>query len=99
MTDDEIQEKIVKVVRRHMPKDAHYRVFLFGSRADGTATRRSDFDIGIEGAMMSSEAKANIYLDLEDLPILHKIDFVDFRAVSEKFRKVAGRKVRVLHEQ
>jgi predicted nucleotidyltransferase len=36
------------VIRRHLP-DPAYRIFLFGSRATGTAGERSDIDIGIEG--------------------------------------------------
>ena len=35
-----------EVIRRHVP-DPVYRVFLFGSRAAGSAAERSDIDIGI----------------------------------------------------
>jgi nucleotidyltransferase-like protein len=37
-----------EVIRRHVP-DPVCHVFLFGSRAAGSATERSDIDIGIEG--------------------------------------------------
>ena len=36
------------MIRRHVP-DPAYRVFLFGSRATGSAGERSDIDIGIDG--------------------------------------------------
>jgi predicted nucleotidyltransferase len=45
---DEATRFAVALVRRHVP-DPAYRIFLFGSRAEGTAHPRSDIDIGIEG--------------------------------------------------
>jgi predicted nucleotidyltransferase len=53
------------VIRRHLP-DPAYRVFLFGSRAMGSASERSDIDIGIEGpAPVSRTALAAIHGELE----------------------------------
>jgi predicted nucleotidyltransferase len=82
-----------EVVRRHLP-DPAYRVFLFGSRADGTAHERSDIDIGIEGPQPVPQATlASIQEELEEAPTLYTIDVVDFRRVSEKFRRVAQRRL------
>jgi predicted nucleotidyltransferase len=81
------------VVRRHLP-DPAYRVFLFGSRADGSAHERSDIDIGIEGpGPVPPEALASIQEELEEAPTLYTIDVVDFARVPEKFRRVARRRV------
>ena len=53
-----------EVIRRHVP-DPVYRVFLFGSRAAGSATERSDIDIGIEGpAPVPRSALAAIHEEL-----------------------------------
>jgi predicted nucleotidyltransferase len=58
------------VIRRHVP-DPAYRVFLFGSRATGTAGERSDIDIGIEGpAPVPRAALAAIHDELEEAPTL-----------------------------
>jgi uncharacterized protein len=77
------------VIRRHA-----YRVFLFGSRATGTAGERSDIDIGIEGpAPVSRAALAAIHDELEEAPTLYTIEVVDFARVSEKFRQVAERQI------
>jgi predicted nucleotidyltransferase len=43
------------VIRRHVP-DPVYRVFVFGSWAAGSATERSDIDIGIERAAPEATA-------------------------------------------
>jgi len=77
------------VIRRHVP-DPAYRVFLFGSRATGSAGERSDIDIGIEGpAPVSRVALAAIHDELEEAPTLYTIEVVDFARTSEKFRQVA----------
>jgi predicted nucleotidyltransferase len=81
------------LVRRHLP-DPAYRIFLFGSRAEGSAHERSDIDIGIEGPKpVPREALSLIHEELEDAPTLYTIDVVDFSRVSEKFRRVARRRL------
>jgi predicted nucleotidyltransferase len=80
------------VVRRHLPDS--YRVFLFGSRATGTARERSDIDIGIEGpAPVPHEALAAIEEELEDAPTLYTIDVVDFKRLPETFRRFARQRI------
>ena len=82
-----------EVVRRHVP-DRAYRVFLFGSRAEGRADPRSDIDIGIEGpGPVAREAMALIEEELEEAPTLYTIEVVDFARVPENFRQVARRRV------
>jgi len=82
-----------EVIRRHLPNPA-YRLFLFGSRATGSAGERSDFDIGIEGpAAVPRQILAAIHEELEEAPTLHTIDVVDFARVSETFRLVAERRI------
>ena len=81
------------VIRRHLP-DPVYRVFLFGSRAAGSATARSDIDIGIEGpAPVPSSALVAIQMELEEAPTLYTIDVVDFRRAPENFRRLAQQRV------
>lgn len=65
-----------------------YKVFFFGSRANGIGDDRSDIDIGILGSEPVSSI-VKIREEIEDLPILYKIDVVDFKDTSEGFRKVA----------
>ena len=80
------------VIRRHVP-DPAYRVFLFGSRATGSAGERSDIDIGIEGPVPASRAAlAAIHDELEEAPTLYTIDIVDFARMPQRFRQVAERR-------
>ncbi|HEV2301314.1 MAG TPA: nucleotidyltransferase domain-containing protein [Stellaceae bacterium] len=81
------------VIRRHVP-DRAYSVFLFGSRAMGSAGVRSDIDIGIAGpAPISRAALAAIHEELEEAPTLYTIEVVDFARVPKKFRRVARRRI------
>ena len=78
-----------QIVRRHLP-DPAYRIFLFGSRARGTAHERSDIDIGIEGpAPVPYEILASITAEIEESPTLYSLDVVDFKRVPEEFRAAA----------
>ena len=89
----EVARFAAQVVRRHLP-DANYRVFLFGSRAAGSARPRSDIDIGIEGpAPVARVTLAAIIDELEEAPTLYTIDVVDFRRLPERFRRVASQRV------
>ena len=82
-----------EVIRRHLP-DPAYRVFLFGSRATGSARERSDIDIGVEGpAPVPRAALAAIQDELDEAPTLYTIEVVDFARVPEKFRQVAERRI------
>jgi uncharacterized protein len=81
------------VIRRHLP-DPRYRVFLFGSRATGSAGERSDIDIGVEGpAPVPRAAFAAIQDELEEAPTLLTIEVVDFAHVPEKFRRIAEQRI------
>jgi len=81
------------VIRRHL-SDPTYRVFLFGSRATGSAGERSDIDIGIGGpAPVSRVALTAIQDGIEEAPTLYTIEVVDFVCVSERFRRVAEHRI------
>ncbi len=76
-----------------------YRVVLFGSRARGGAGGRSDFDIGSIGAEpLSPQAYNCIENDLEDLPTLYRIDWVDLSRVPTQFRERALEEGLTLYE-
>jgi predicted nucleotidyltransferase len=89
----EAAEFAASIIRRHVP-DPAYRVFLFGSRATGSAGKRSDIDIGIEGpAPVPHAVLAAIQDELDEAPTLYTIDVVDFMRVPETFRRIAHRRI------
>jgi predicted nucleotidyltransferase len=90
MSDEAIKPKIVEIIRRHTGQMPEVKIFLFGSRAVNRHTIRSDFDIGLESAAKIPLATlAQIREELEQLPLLPKIDLVDFKRVSPEFARQA----------
>jgi len=82
-----------EVIRRHLP-DPAYQIFLFGSRATGSAGERSDVDIGIDGPTpVPRSALAAIEDEIDEAPTLYTIEVVDFTRVPEQFRRVAQTRV------
>lgn len=96
--DIEVKLMIADVMRRNAERLRGHRVFLFGSRAEGKARQHSDFDIGVSG---DEPLPLNDFFaiedQLDDLPTLYKIDWVDFNRASPRFRERAARQIEVLH--
>ena len=70
----QIDEIMTEIIQRCSAYGAH-KIILFGSRAKGTATARSDIDIAVSGV-----AACDIFEleeELEDIPTLYTIDLVD----------------------
>lgn len=87
-----LKAEISAVIGKYLDDD--YRAFFFGSRIRGDNFPRADIDIGIIGPKkISASAKLNIQRDLENLPILYKIDLVDFNAVPDNFKRQALKNV------
>lgn len=96
---DEIKRLLKELFRELSPVLKGYKVFLFGSRAAGTARWRSDFDVGIYGDKpMALNVFYRIEDKLEELPTLYRIDWVDFNRVDPGFRKRALKHIEILYE-
>jgi predicted nucleotidyltransferase len=67
-----------------------YNAFIFGSQANKISLSRSDIDVGImTDDTITSFQLSNINADIEQLPMLYKIDMVNFKEVDERFKSVA----------
>ena len=87
--EEKLKKEIIEIVEKYLDLKK-YKVFIFGSRVRGDNFERADIDIGIDGPdEVPSQAFLDIKDELEKIPFLYKIDFVDFKTVSENFRKEA----------
>ena len=93
---EKLKHELLKILGSELDL-RQYRVFFFGSRVAGTGTDRSDIDVGIEGPPIPTEAWFAIQDGIAKLPILYKIDLVEFRRVAQKFRDVAKQHVEALN--
>jgi predicted nucleotidyltransferase len=81
-----IKEEIRKICVRMDADLRGYQVVLFGSRVSGSATDRSDFDIGILGeAPLPLSTFYKMEELIEEIPTLYRIDWVDLNRVSPGF--------------
>lgn len=85
----EFKKEVLRVIGAYLDLKT-YKVFFFGSRVLGKGSERSDIDIGIEGPeAVPWKAIMEIKEAFEEMPILYKIDVVDFKSVSKEFYEVA----------
>lgn len=71
---------------------SEYDLFFFGSRTTAVSPSTSDIDVGIKkkaGGSLPPGVLSHMQEYVRELPILYKIDFVDFGTVSEAFAKTA----------
>lgn len=68
-------EDVIEEITQRCRKYGAQEIFLFGSRAKGTATERSDIDIAVSGVV--SHDIYELQEELENIPTLYKIDLVD----------------------
>ena len=88
-SEKKLKGDVLRIVGEYLDLK-EYEVFFFGSRVKGNNSPRSDIDIGIKGPKpVPIEVIAKIKERISDLPILYRIDIVDFKNVSDDFRKVA----------
>lgn len=94
---EKLKKEILDITGKYLDLN-RYTVFFFGSRITGKADERSDIDIGIDGAeSVPPEIFSQIEDEIDQLPILYKIEVVDFRRVTSKFREVALQKIETLN--
>ncbi|MDB5132420.1 MAG: polymerase beta domain protein region [Mucilaginibacter sp.] len=78
-------------------KGISFRAFIFGSQANKLVLIRSDIDLGIMADdKITIQQLARIQADIEALPMLYKIDLVNFNEVDEQFKSVALKNVESL---
>mgnify|MGYP001769882012 CR=1 FL=1 len=104
MTKDELpvalQSALEKALEGPLAGCRPLRLFLFGSRAKGTADRRSDFDIGVDaGRPLAARDLTALRETFDDAPLLARVDVVDFASADEGFRTVARAATVVLHDR
>ena len=74
-----------------------YKAFVFGSQANCKELKRADIDIGIMPEGLITDLKLSVICaDIENLPMLYKIDLVDFTNADERFKSVALNNIEAL---
>lgn len=95
---EKFQQEVRNIVEKHLNSD-EFDVFFFGSRVSGTSDERSDIDIGIKGEKpVPADKFFRIKEELEQLPVLYKIELVDFYYVSTDFSQLAEKNKEMIYD-
>lgn len=95
-----VEQRVYEVAGTILASEPRVKVFLFGSRATGRAGVRSDIDMGIDlGHAIAPEVLAVLREAFDELPIMQKVDVVDFFGVDETFKAVALQQTMSLYER
>lgn len=83
------KKEIKNLIGKHIDLNKRQLV-VFGSRVNGKASKWSDIDLGILGTeKIPSNIMGKIKDDLVEMPILYKIDVIDFANTSQEFKNIA----------
>jgi len=94
-----LEQEIRAVLAKHRCGLRGHRVLLFGSRARGESHRRSDFDLGVDGDdSLGLSTFFEVQADLEQIPTLYRIDWVDLNRAPGKLREQARLQGRTIYE-
>ena len=93
----EAHNEILSAIEKHLDLYG-YKVFFFGSRVIEKGDERSDIDVGIEGAKaIPLKTIGAIQESLDSIPMLYKIEIVDFKQVTHEFYDVAKKTVEAIN--
>lgn len=98
MLDDHQKALLQDIVKKRIDQN-EYKVFIFGSRAEGTGRKFSDVDLGIYGSKeVPLGVLATLKEDLDDSTFPFTVDVVDFSRVTADFKKIALQSIIPLYE-
>ncbi|WP_234555061.1 nucleotidyltransferase family protein [Thermus caliditerrae] len=77
LSQKEVLEEVAERVARHL-QGRRYRLWLFGSRARGQASPRSDYDLALwADPPLDLATLARLREELEGLPLMQRVDLVE----------------------
>ncbi|MBI4238033.1 MAG: nucleotidyltransferase domain-containing protein [Deltaproteobacteria bacterium] len=89
-----LRDGVALLVRECMPR----RIYLFGSRAKGTAQPTSDFDLAVEGAVLQDREKSRIRELLDVVAGLYSTNLIFLDEVDAPFRALVETTGKVVYE-
>jgi predicted nucleotidyltransferase len=95
-----VEQKAKELATSLLASEPYIKIFVFGSRATDRSVDRSDIDVGIDlGHPIAPDVLAAIRDAFDGLPILQRVDIVDFSSADDTFKSVALRHIKSLYER
>jgi len=83
------RQLVLGILAAHLPH--HVRVWVFGSRATGTARRYSDLDLAIDADRpLTIDEVAVLREAFEESDLPFRVDVIDWNATEERFRRLVA---------
>lgn len=77
---------VLDILNANLPPST--KVWVFGSRATGRAKRYSDLDLAIDaGRRLTLDEMARLSEAFSDSDLPYKVDFIDWRAIDDRWRQ------------
>lgn len=81
--------KYINFIKKDISKYlSNFEIYLFGSRAKGTARKYSDIDIAILSDELTSDIKLKLEANFENSTLPYKIDIIDLKTISHEFKNL-----------
>lgn len=78
---------IQNILATHLPEEC--AVWVFGSRAKGTATYQSDIDLALEcKSPLDTKIISRIKYELEESKLPFMVDVIELNSVSDSFKEI-----------
>jgi predicted nucleotidyltransferase len=95
-----VEQKAKELASTLLASEPYIKIFVFGSRATSRSVDRSDIDVGIDlGHPIAPDVLAAIRDAFDGLPILQRVDIVDFSSADDTFKSVALKHIKSLYER
>lgn len=92
--EKEVLKKVEDILVRELSPS---KIILFGSRAKGTQTRGSDFDLAVDAPSPRQDVEWKIKDEIEEARGLYKVDVVYLGNVEDDFRSLIMRTGKVIY--
>ena len=92
---DHCQKDLARITALNLDRENTTCSFWF--RVDGTSNKRSDIDVGIDGAEAIPEKSLMAIRNAVGFATLFKIDVVDFTRAKPQFKEVALKHIERFH--
>lgn len=81
------QAIIRKILHKYLPSNT--KIWVFGSRANGTAKKFSDLDLVVDmDKSLTLDILANLHEEFSESLLPYKVDIVDWNEISDSFKKI-----------
>ncbi len=83
----DLEEKYINFIKSTIAKFLkNFDLFLFGSRAKGTARKYSEIDIAILSEELDEDKRLKILFEFENSTLPYQVDVVDLKTISDDFK-------------